>query len=74
MKYFYLLTLAFGIYLGVLMQGATIVFERDAGTAKMLSQFPDQWTITLEGDLKTKYEHMRNLKPDVVVALSKRAH
>lgn len=73
MKYFYIVTLAVGIYIGILLQGATIVTEKDAGTAKVLSQYPEQWDLSLNGDLKTKLEHMPRFKEDVVVALTKRA-
>ena len=71
MKYFYMITLVLGIYFGIVMQAASIAVPRDASTAAMLSRSPDQWNISLEGDLKARC--LRDLKPDIVVALKKRA-
>jgi hypothetical protein len=72
MRAFYLLVLALGLYLAVLVQLITFAIPRDVFVASVLSRSPAGWNLTLDDDLKRRLDRL-DVKAELAVALGKRA-
>jgi hypothetical protein len=71
MKIFYILTLIAGLLMLVAVPDVRSERPQDLSVALVLSQFPTNWTITLDQTVTT-YLHRYDVKVGLITALEKR--